>query len=653
VTQRRVDTLVVGATPGGIAAAVRAAREGSETVLVARGDHVGGMMASGLSYTDTQTTKTRAPILERFVEGVRQHYLETYGPESSQYERCEDGYVFEPRVATTQFESLLEESLLTVERNRRPEHVERRNRTVGAVGFTGTNGASDLSVSADAVVDATYEGDVAALAGVPYRVGRESRAAFDEQFAGRLFTRGRSDGYYPIEAVGSEDNAVPADSRGPFDVPPECREGALDQLPHPYISAEIAAGSTGEGDDAVQAYNYRVTLTTDPANRRRPEEPPDYDRTDYLDSLGDVATAEDVRGALGVRPVPNQKADMNAADLPGENHAYPEADHERRAAIAERHRRHSLARLYFLQHDESVPEPAREEARRWGLPLDEFTDNDNFPWQLYVREARRIEGRDTFTESDGRVAPGIDRTPVHADAIAIAEYPMDSHACTTDTAPGASDEGFFFASSVTRPSQIPYRAILPRGVDNLLCPVALSATHVGFGTIRLEPTWMHVGEAAGMAAALGIDQGAPAADVDVDRLQRRLLERGHMLSYFNGFDAGSDAEWAPAVQYFGTKGFFAGYDAATEEALSVPLATAWIDAAAALAADSPPPDPTDVARSLPTSTEGTLTVSAFLDRVETALGSRFSAGTPSSVTTTGDAITRGGACRVLYEALEP
>lgn len=476
-------------------------------------------------------------------------------------------------------------------------------------------------ISADVFVEATYEGDLIAAAGAPYRVGREARAEHDEQFAGRLFTQARGDRYYPREAVGkAAGDSAPADRRGPLDVPPEKRRGSLDLVPHPGGLTEIFPGSIGDGDDAIQAYNYRLCLSSDPENRRRPEKPADYDREEYLDAV-EAVTESGLRSYLLLRYLPHEKADMNAADLPSENHEYPDCGPERREEIADRHRRHTLGLLYFLQNDDAVPERIRDEARAWGLARDEFTDNDNFPWQFYVREARRLDGRYVFSENDARHAPGLDRTPVHENAIAIAEYPLDSHACHEERQVGSQPEGFFFASQVTRPAQIPYRTLLPKGIDNLLVPVPLSATHVGYGTIRLEPTWMHIGEAAGFAAALSLETGTSPSDLDVDSLQARLVGNGLMLSFFNEFDMDTGESWVEAVQYLGTKGFFGSYDARPADPLDEATASAWATVAGSIV-ENETVDPTARARRLLSVDDGTVSPREFVDLLESETGRR-------------------------------
>ncbi len=644
MTEIQSEVAVIGATPGGIAAAVRAAREGRKVTLFTYNAHLGGMMASGLSYTDTLTKKARSSILEEFVTAVHDHYVSTYGEDSDQVRRCEDGYVFEPHVAEQTFDRMVGDTeSLSVYWEYRPESVVRDGRTIEAIGLRKPDEDKSLHLKADVFLEATYEGDVLATAGVDYRIGREGRREFNEQFAGHLFTGARGDRYYPAEAVGVDTDAtVPPDILGPLDVPPEKQQGQLDLIPHPAGLTEIHAGSTGVGDAAIQAYNYRLCLTNDPDNRRRPEKPPDYDPDRYRENLDEIVD-QGLQGYLLLRALPNEKADMNSADLPGENHEYPEADEERRKEIAERHRNHALGLIYFLQNDEHVSEELQSAAREWGLARDEFIDNDNFPWQFYVREARRLDGQYVFSESDARIAPGTDRAPVHNDAIAIAEYPLDSHACHDDRAPNGRPEGFFYASQVTRPSQVPYRSLLPKKVDNLLVPVPLSATHVAYGTIRLEPTWMHIGEAAGLAASLSVDHETPPSSIDVSTLQRRLVDQGTMLTFFNELDMESETSWVEAVQFLGTKGFFDSYHANPDESLDVETAQHWATTAEQLR-EGDPIDPQERAKSLPDGGGSPIIASEFRDLLGTEAVASYLPGNDET-------ITRGDAALAIYRLL--
>jgi hypothetical protein len=570
------DLVVVGATPGGIATAVRAAREGLRVLLVARGRHLGGMLAGGLNVEDTLYLGNRAPLYTEFREGVKAHYRDTYGEDSPQYTTCVAGRLtFEPRVAEAVLTHMVEaEPNVEIWRGYVPVSVERAGRVVGAVTLAPFDGRrmderpeAQRRVVARAFCDSTYEGDLAALAGVPYRAGRESRAEFGELHAGKIFTDHIA-GHFPIEA----------------------HEGRLNLLTFGYVGGAIYAGSTGEGDRAVQSFNYRVCLTNDPADRLLPERPSSYRRWDFEGVLADprasvktpyplksqLVLADGTKLRFGSRgSTPNQKMSWNNPSLPEGGHGWAEGSWAERHAIERRHWDHAMGLLWFLQNDPELPDAVHASAREWGLAKDEFADNDHVPYELYVREARRIVGRYTFSEHDGTLAPGLDRAPIHPDSIAITEWPMDSHECRLERRYGSLYDGKILLSEETRPGQVPYRCVLPQDLDNLLVPVAMSCTHVGWGTLRLEPTWMHAGESAGHAVALAQELGVAPAAVPVEHLQRRLVEHGVMLGFFNEFDMSTDEPWVPAVQYLSTKGFFTSYDARPAEPLDEATAAAW------------------------------------------------------------------------------
>jgi hypothetical protein len=215
---------------------------------------------------------------------------------------------------------------------------------------------------------------------------------------------------------------------------------------------------------------------------------------------------------------------------------------------------------------------------------------------MYVREARRIVGRHVYSEHDNSLAPDHGRTPVHPDSIAITDWYMDSHSCTTNSRPGFHYDGKLILTEESRPGQIPYRSLLPRGVDNLLVPVCLSATHIAWGAVRLEPVWMQTGEAAGFAAALAKKQKTTPAKLDSDLLVRTLVERRQMVSFFNDISVAGKEPWIPAVQYFGTRGFFASYDANMAASLKRSTAKVWADGLAKLRAGTL--DPNALARAV-------------------------------------------------------
>ncbi|MBM3858135.1 MAG: FAD-dependent oxidoreductase [Verrucomicrobia bacterium] len=561
VDGKSFDLVVIGATPGGIACAVRAAREGLSVLLVQHNRHIGGMLANGLMQWDALYGGPRAPIFNQYAKMIEEHYRKTYGEKSSQYRQArytQEHYPmsrFEPSVAEREFNRLVAaEKNITLLLGHYPSAVERDGAMLRSVALrecgAGLQPATPygqvanlphtIRVRATMFADGTYEGDLAALAKVPYRVGREGRDEYGEPHAGKIFTNIKS-------------------ARGPRDAV----EGRLNLHPYGHVQGSIDPNSPHTADRAIQAYNYRFCLTDEDGNRRLPEKPPGYKREEYVNyyRLGMSA------GAL------NGKSSFNSAILPGENYDYPEADWPTREKIIERHKNFALGLMYFLQNDESVRAGSRARFRQIGLPLDEYTDNNNIPYEMYVREARRIVGRHVFTEHDNRLAKDYARTPIMPDSVAITDWSMDSHDCSWDRSSGYAFDGKLILTEESRPAQVPWRSLLPQNVNNLIVPVCLSATHVAWGAVRLEPVFMQTGEAAGFAAALSKKHGVTPAALNSDLLVRTLCKAGCVVSFFNEKEA-----LQPAAQYFGTKGFFHDYNARLNEPLKTATAKLWADA---------------------------------------------------------------------------
>lgn len=564
------DLVVIGSSPCGIACAVRAAREGLSVALVSEGRHVGGMLSSGIGVMDTQYDGRRAPLYDEICDRIKAYYRERYGEKSPQYRTCLPGartssgnrLTFEPHVAEAVLEQLLaEHGAIALLRGWVVDGVERDVDRVVAVLLRREDGAQRQRLAAALFVDATYTADLAAQAGVPYRVGREDRNEFGEPHAGRIFSRRvNQDGVatYPRAAV----------------------EGALNLRPFQSINTQIFAGSTGEGDHKVQSYHLRLCMSCDPANQYQPPRPARYDRSYFLRRFRDRWPR------IGGNPIPNHKANWWTNYI-GEGWAYADADWPQRRAMVDRYRDYHLGLIWFLQHDPEVPAEVRADAQRWGLAADEFVDNGHVPYELYVREARRIRGRAVFTEHDGSLARGIERAPIHADAVTITEWFMDSHEVSEETQPGSDGDGLILLSEITRPGQVPFRCLLDGTLVNLIVPLCVSATHVGWGTIRLESVFMQLGEAAGFACALARETDTAPGHLDADLLLRRLVAAPMMVSFFNDFDMATRKPWVPAVQYLGTRGFFADYDARPDDPLSATVAEVWTRACAELLAGPP------------------------------------------------------------------
>lgn len=599
---RTFDVVVIGGTPGGIGAAVSAARYGHSVALVEYHKHLGGMSTSGLGKSDVETIDAIGGLFREFTGRVLAHYSETFGATSEQVELCRNGYYYEPSVAERIFNTMIaEQGSITVMLHHRLEEVSRKGNRVTGARIMNRDTGEEVDLRGKVFIDATYEGDLAAFAGADYRVGRESRDEFDEAHAGVIYMD----------------------------------HGTRALLP----------GTTGLGDDRLTSYTYRLCLSTDPENQIMPSQPADYDRNRYLGYFQDLKLGR-LKSALlafSIAPIPNHKTDTNMKPWPlgfpfaEENVGYPEADWEEREKISRKIRSITEGLFWFLQNDPEVPESDRMEARKYGYARDEFTDNDGFPFQLYVREARRLKGLYTLTENDLTFAPEKMRAPVHEDAIASGEFPIDSFP-TRKWEPGRDDalEGYILMlKRYTRPYQIPYRTMVPEKVDGLLVPVALSATHIAFSTVRMEPTWMCLGQAAGTAAHLCIERKVEPRKVSTVDLQQLLVQDGQVITYFSDLaDCGSAL---PGVQYWGARGFFDDYVARPKEPVSRELANRWWRIAFGSEFD-----PT-------TGNEDSgIRHEEFLARLQEE------AGKPHLVTLEGDsgAVTRGAFCQALYEVVQ-
>ena len=308
----------------------------------------------------------------------------------------------------------------------------------------------------------------------------------------------------------------------------------------------------------MQSYHLRLCVSRDPGNQVPVTRPDDYDawqpylRRRYPDGC-----------AVGGNPIPNRKANW-WQNLPRAAWDWADGSWERRSQIVARFEGFARSLLYYLHHDPAVPEAVRASARQWALAADEFTDNRHLPTELYVREARRLVGRCVLTEHDCVPAPGRSRPPACADSIAFTEWFMDSHEVSEEAIDGCR-EGKIILTHKSRPGMVPYRCLLPREVDNLLVPVCLSATHVAWGQVRLEPTWMHVGESAGFAAAEAKARGVAVADIDVGALQSRLLAAAVPIAYFNQLDRRPDTTAFERWQRAACAGDALGYDQPTDQ----------------------------------------------------------------------------------------
>jgi len=465
----QMDVVIYGATPSGIMSAVEAAREGRRVVLIEPTKHIGGIVAGGLTKTDIGRRDTIGGLPAEFFSRVLSYYEQTYGKSSEQARASKGGIFFEPHVAEQIFEAMLSEAHVSVLKNCELIDVTLGPNHLQSISIR-ESGRGPQPVVGRIFIDASYEGDLMAAAHVPYRVGREGTAEYGESFAG--MTRG---------------------------------------------SQEMI----GKGDHRLQAFSIRSTITNRPDIRLPIPKPQHYMPEVFADFLERIRKKK-IRTFNELFPdVPewgpvNGKSDPNKADDVAGNLNYVEADAATRHAVYEHTRDLWLTFWYMLQNDPALSDEFRQSARVWGLPKDEFTDTGNVSSQLYVREARRMLGRYVMTQKDVQ----FDRTK--PDGIAIGSYVIDSHPVQMLlSGQGLISEGGNIAGW-TDPYNIPYRSITPYNPDNLLVTVDLSATHIAYCTIRMEPVFMTIGQAAGLAASMAVERNIPVQDVPVDQLRTRL-----------------------------------------------------------------------------------------------------------------------------------
>ena len=514
------EICVYGGTAGAVIAAVQAAKLGHTVVLVSPDARLGGLSSGGLGQTDIGNKRAIGGLARQFYERVAQHYARaeawTQQPQGSYRSVGQSAtdpgepamWTFEPHVAEKIFEDYVRENKLTV---LRPERLDLA-RAVEKTGarLTSIRLESGRVIRAQMFIDATYEGDLMAKAGVAYRVGREANAEFGETLNGVQTRRGIYHQFFP--------------GVSPYVVPGDPASGLL-----PGIDP-TGPGVEGAGDRRVQAYNFRLCLTDAPANRIPFTKPAGYDERAY-ELLFRNFEAGFRALPLHPAPLPNRKTDTNnntafSTDFIGENYDYAEADYATRDRIRAAHLAYHQGLMWTLVNHPRVPATVREKAAVWGLSRDEFTDNGGWPTQLYVREARRLTGAYIMTEHN---CTGRDLAP---DAVGLGAYSMDSHHVRryVDAAGHVMNEGDVQVR-VASPYPIAYGAITPRAAEceNLLVPVALSATHIAYGSIRMEPVFMVLGQSAATAAAHAIAQKTSVQNIDRAKLRAQLLADHQVL----------------------------------------------------------------------------------------------------------------------------
>ena len=511
------DLVVYGATASGVMTAVYGARAGLKVALLEPGRHVGGMVSGGLSHTDVGRREVIGGAALEFYWRAGLHYgLPQYLQDIAWY--------VEPKAAEAIFRQMLDEAgvaVLSGRRLRETDGVQKQGTRLAAI--TMEDGER---FAARVFADATYEGDLMAQSGVTFTWGRESSAQYGESLAGVRGETPKHQFLIDISPYGANHKLLPEISEAP-------------------------AGEPGAADRKVQAYNFRMIFSHDPANQTPYPKPAHYDPARFELAARLFSGMEKKLGrplrmgeVLSIGPIPNEKADINnngpfSTDYIGKSWDYPNAGYQRRAAIWRDHEEYTKEYMWFLSHDPRVAPPLRKEVNSWGLAKDEFTDNGNFPNQLYIREARRMIGEYVMTQRD------IQTDLAKPDPIGMGSYNSDSH----NVERVINREGFVRNEGdmqvAVEPYQIPYRVMLPKKAEaeNLLVPVCFSASHVAYSTLRMEPQYMIIGQAAGVAAAMTIRTNRAVQDIDTAALTRTLVDQGAILEYVPGLQSRSIAKF--------------------------------------------------------------------------------------------------------------
>ena len=491
------DVCVYGGTSAGVIAAYAVAKQGKKVLLVEPGQRLGGMSSGGLGQTDIGN--------KQVVKGLA---LDFYRRVGAHYGRLES-WIFEPSVAENIFKDYIARGNVEVLYNHRIVGVQKQGATIKSIFLENVKGEPLAEIFAKQFIDCTYEGDLMARAGVTYVVGREDNKVYGEDHNGVQMQ-------HLHQFV---DNVDPYVEKG------NPASGLL------WGISDAALAPTGSGDNMVQAYNYRICLTSDKDNMLPIEKPANYDSARYelLLRIIEAQKNYDLNGYFIISPMPNNKTDINnrgafSTDMIGMNHDYPEASYERRAEIIQAHKDYTLGLLWFMGNDERVPKQLRDQMLALGLPKDEYVEYGHWTPQLYIREARRMVGEYVATQANCDNIAKVD------DGVGMAAYTMDSHNCqrvviVKDGKAMVKNEGNVEISGGL-PYDVSYRCLTPKReeCDNLLVPVCLSASHIAYGSIRMEPVFMLLGQSAAKAACLAIDGGVKVQEVDVKEIQRMYEE---------------------------------------------------------------------------------------------------------------------------------
>ncbi|QEG24437.1 FAD-dependent oxidoreductase [Mariniblastus fucicola] len=522
--ENSADVVIYGGTSAGVVAAVQARRMGKTAIIVEPTSHLGGLSSNGLGWTDSGNKNAIGGISREFYQRIQTHYnnpASWHHVDRAKYDRYRPNadamWTFEPKVAESIFESFVSENGILVFKN---ERLDR-----GATGVSKTGGritsfrtTSGKIFRGKMFVDATYEGDLLAAAGVSFTIGREGNDVYDETLNGVQKTRMR---HHLFTA-----------KVDPYVVPGDPASGLV------WGVHNNPPGKDGEGDNRLQAYCYRMCMSNVPANSTPFPKPDGYDESQF-ELLFRNFEAGDLRFPLKPDMMPNGKTDTNnncafSTDAIGLNYDFPAASYAEREKILAEHERYQKGLMWTLANHERVPESIRSSMSKWGLAADEFTDNENWPYQIYVREGRRMISDYVQTEKDCR------RIRIADDSVGLGSYNMDSHNVQRYVTP----EGFVQNEGDVQESPggayaISYKAIVPKRdeIQNLFVPVCLSSSHIAYGSIRMEPVFMVLGQSAATAAALAIDSNQSVQDVPYDKLRERLLADKQALDIPEGSSA--------------------------------------------------------------------------------------------------------------------
>ncbi len=494
----KVDICIYGGTAAGVIAAYTAKKMGKSVMLIEPGTHLGGMTSGGLGQTDIGNKYAISGLSLDFYRRIGKHY--------GKFEQ----WIFEPHVAKKYLQQYLDEAGIKVTYNSRIVSASKKGSNIQSISLENSvnpEASTNMTIEASMFIDCSYEGDLMARAGVSYAVGREANADYNETINGVQLMDGHQ---FP--------NGI-----DPYKIPGKPESGLLWGISNEKLLPN------GTGDRKAQAYNYRICLTSDPANQIPITQPDAYDASRY-ELLVRLMNKQPERKTLNDyfiwSRMPNSKTDINnrngfSTDMIGMNYEYPDGDYATRARVIKDHEVYTKGLLYFVGHDPRVPQELRNEMLKWGYPKDEYTESGNWSPQLYIREARRMVGNYVMTQAN------CEGKEVVKDGVGMAAYTMDSHNIQRLVVNGmVKNEGNVEVGGFG-PYPISYQAIVPKEKEcgNLLVPVCLSATHIAYGSIRMEPVFMVLAQSAATAAAMAIDAKVNVQKLDVTKLRDRLASK--------------------------------------------------------------------------------------------------------------------------------